>query len=81
MAPAQVISRKWATQRGFLATAAGPSALRSGHLSEVQPIAPAALHGRSPQAVHGGWTLTARHLGLVLGIVGMLMLGRRRHRN
>ena len=28
-----------------------------------------ALHGRSPQAVHGGWTIAARHAGVVLGLV------------
>ena len=26
-----------------------------------------ALHGRSPQAVHGGWTIAARHAGVVVG--------------
>jgi MFS family permease len=29
----------------------------------------AALQGRSPQAIHGGWTIAARHLGVVLGLV------------
>ena len=28
-----------------------------------------ALHGRSPQAVHGGWTIAARHAGVVLGLI------------
>ncbi len=28
-----------------------------------------ALHGRSPQAVHGGWTIAARHGGVVLGLL------------
>jgi hypothetical protein len=28
-----------------------------------------ALHGRSPQAVHGGWTIAARHAGVVVGLV------------
>ena len=37
----------------------------------IEALTDAALHGRSPQAVHGGWTLTARHLGLVLGIVAL----------
>jgi MFS family permease len=35
----------------------------------IEALTNAALHGRSPQAVHGGWTLAARHVGLVLGIV------------
>jgi MFS family permease len=28
-----------------------------------------ALHGRSPQAVHGGWTIAARHAGVVIGLL------------
>jgi len=28
-----------------------------------------ALEGRSPQAVHGGWTIAARHAGVVLGLL------------
>jgi hypothetical protein len=35
----------------------------------IEALTDAALRGRSPQAVHGGWTLAARHVGLVLGIV------------
>jgi len=28
-----------------------------------------ALAGRSPQSVHGGWTIAARHAGVVLGLL------------
>jgi MFS family permease len=28
-----------------------------------------ALAGRAPQAIHGGWTIAARHAGVVLGLV------------
>ncbi len=28
-----------------------------------------ALRGRSPQAIHGGWTIASRHLGVVLGLL------------
>ena len=28
-----------------------------------------ALHGRADQVVHGGWTLAARHAGVVLGLI------------
>jgi MFS family permease len=28
-----------------------------------------ALEGRSPQAVHGGWTIASRHAGVVLGLL------------
>lgn len=37
--------------------------LTVGALTEV------ALQGRAPQAVHGGWTIAARHAGVVLGIL------------
>ncbi len=40
----------------------------------VEALTDAALHGRSPQAVHGGWTLAVRHVGLVLGIVALTPL-------
>jgi MFS family permease len=33
-----------------------------------------ALAGRSPQAVHGGWTIASRHAGVVLGLVLMTPL-------
>jgi len=35
----------------------------------VGALTEAALAGRSPQGVHGGWTLASRHLGVVLGIL------------
>ncbi len=30
-----------------------------------------ALGGRSPQAIHGGWTISARHAGVVIGILAV----------
>jgi MFS family permease len=33
-----------------------------------------ALAGRSPQAVHGGWTIASRHAGVVLGLLLMTPL-------
>jgi len=30
-----------------------------------------ALGGRSPQAIHGGWTISARHAGVVLGLLAL----------
>ena len=30
-----------------------------------------ALHGRGPQAIHGGWTISARHAGVVLGLLAL----------
>ncbi len=35
----------------------------------VTALTHAALAGRSPQAIHGGWTIAARHLGVVLGLI------------
>ena len=40
----------------------------------IEALTDAALKGRSPQAVHGGWTLAARHVGLVIGIVALTPL-------
>ena len=30
-----------------------------------------ALAGRAPQAIHGGWTLSARHAGVVIGLLAL----------
>jgi MFS family permease len=30
-----------------------------------------ALHGRSPQAIHGGWTISARHAGVAIGLIAL----------
>lgn len=30
-----------------------------------------ALSGRAPQAIHGGWTISARHAGVVLGLLAL----------
>jgi MFS family permease len=30
-----------------------------------------ALAGRSPQAIHGGWTIAARHAGVVIGLLAL----------
>jgi len=30
-----------------------------------------ALHGRAPQAIHGGWTICARHAGVVIGLLAL----------
>jgi MFS family permease len=30
-----------------------------------------ALHGRAPQAIHGGWTISARHAGVVIGLLAL----------
>jgi MFS family permease len=35
----------------------------------LSALTEAALEGRSPQAIHGGWTIAARHAGVVAGLV------------
>jgi MFS family permease len=35
----------------------------------VSALTEQALHCRAPQAVHGGWTIAARHAGVVLGLL------------
>jgi hypothetical protein len=30
-----------------------------------------ALGGRSPQAIHGGWTISSRHAGVVIGLLAL----------
>jgi MFS family permease len=33
-----------------------------------------ALRGRAPQAIHGGWTISARHAGVVIGLLALTPL-------
>jgi MFS family permease len=33
-----------------------------------------ALRGRAPQAIHGGWTISARHAGVVVGLLALTPL-------
>jgi predicted MFS family arabinose efflux permease len=35
----------------------------------LSALTEAALEGRSPQAIHGGWTIAARHAGVVAGLI------------
>ncbi|MQA76046.1 MAG: MFS transporter [Solirubrobacterales bacterium] len=35
----------------------------------LSALTEAALAGRSPQAIHGGWTIAARHIGVVAGLL------------
>jgi MFS family permease len=30
-----------------------------------------ALHGQAPQAIHGGWTISSRHAGVVIGLLAL----------
>ena len=40
----------------------------------LEALTEAALAGRSPQAIHGGWTIAARHIGVVAGLLVMTPL-------
>jgi MFS family permease len=35
----------------------------------LSALTEAALEGRAPQAIHGGWTIAARHAGVVVGLL------------
>jgi MFS family permease len=35
----------------------------------LEALTEAALAGRAPQAIHGGWTIASRHLGVVVGLL------------
>lgn len=35
----------------------------------LSALTEAALHGRSAAALHGGWTISARHMGVVIGLL------------
>ena len=47
-----------------------PQALVGAGLAlALSALTEAALEGRSPQAIHGGWTIAARHGGVVVGLL------------
>ncbi len=49
-----------------------PQALVGVGLSLVlSALTETALAGRSPQAIHGGWTISARHAGVVIGLLAL----------
>ncbi len=45
--------------------------LGAGLALVLSALTETALEGRAPQAIHGGWTLAARHAGVVLGLLVM----------
>jgi MFS family permease len=49
-----------------------PQALVGVGLSLVlSALTETALGGRSPQAIHGGWTISSRHAGVVIGLLAL----------
>ncbi|MGI9021065.1 MAG: MFS transporter [Solirubrobacterales bacterium] len=52
-----------------LATLAPQLLMGAGLALTLEALTEAALAGRAPQAIHGGWTIAARHLGVVAGLL------------
>jgi MFS family permease len=59
----------WLPRAGWGWTVAPQLAVGTGLGLAVSALSERALAGRSAQAVHGGWTIAARHAGVVLGLV------------
>ncbi len=59
----------WLPRAGWGWTVAPQLAIGTGLGLAVSALSERALAGRSAQAVHGGWTIGARHAGVVLGLV------------
>ena len=54
---------------GWVWTVAPQVLVGAGLGLTIAALTSQALRGRSPQAVHGGWTIASRHAGVVLGLV------------
>jgi MFS family permease len=59
----------WLPHAGFGWTVAPQLAIGAGLGLALSALTERALAGRSAQAVHGGWTIAARHAGIVLGLL------------
>ena len=59
----------WLPHAGWAWTVPPQLATGTGLGLAVSALSQRALAGRSAQAVHGGWTIAARHAGVVLGLV------------
>ena len=59
----------WLPRAGWGWTVAPQLAVGMGLGLAVSALSERALAGRSAQAVHGGWTIAARHAGVVLGLL------------
>ena len=59
----------WLPHAGALWTVPPQIAVGAGLGLALSALTERALAGRSAQAVHGGWTIAARHAGVVLGLV------------
>jgi MFS family permease len=59
----------WLPHAGVLWTVPPQLAIGAGLGLALSALTERALEGRSGQAVHGGWTIAARHAGVVLGLL------------
>lgn len=59
----------WLPHAGARWTIAPQVAIGAGLGLALSALTQRALAGRSAQAVHGGWTIAARHAGIVLGLL------------
>jgi MFS family permease len=59
----------WLPHAGAWWTVPPQLAIGAGLGLALTALTERALAGRSPQAVHGGWTIAARHAGVVLGLL------------
>jgi MFS family permease len=59
----------WLPHAGWAWTVPPQLTIGTGLGLAVSALSQRALAGRSAQAVHGGWTIAARHAGVVLGLV------------
>jgi MFS family permease len=59
----------WLPHAGVLWTVPPQIAVGAGLGLALSALTERALAGRSGQAVHGGWTIAARHAGVVLGLL------------
>ena len=59
----------WLPHAGAIWTVPPQIALGAGLGLALSALTERALAGRSAQAVHGGWTIAARHAGVVLGLL------------
>ncbi len=59
----------WLPHAGAAWTVPPQLAIGAGLGLALSALTERALAGRSPQAVHGGWTIAARHAGVVVGLL------------
>ena len=64
-----LVALAWLPRAGVVWTIPPQLAIGAGLGLALSALTERALEGRSGQAVHGGWTIAARHAGVVLGLV------------